>query len=301
MPVTPKTVSLRTPPELCAIIRESAGNPEDIDCKSVAQRMQVGTEQKKNLCSQRAEPRVACRADDRKEKGAGNGVLSAGLCCPNGDRGGVISTLHEKENVGSAFYDSGGVTWYIPLVGTQPVLAFDIETTGFRAEDTVTCVCAFDPDRGIEFSACTPMGERCDAFLQLLDEAPLLCAFNGARFDVPFIVRRWGITSERAGSWARKLVDPFEACKLALGVTFSLDKLLAANGIACKTGCGSQAVVMAREKNWAELAEYCMQDTKKTHQAIRLGRLALPGRAGHTKVTFARVCVGQSVDLKKKS
>lgn len=251
--------------------------------------MQVESEKNSAVCGALAEPRVACHADDREEEGAGDRVLPDGMCRPHGHHGGVKSAFREgikgesavcdsiKEK--AAFYVSGGVTWYMPLVGAQPVLAFDIETTGFRAEDTVTCVCAFDPDRGIEFSACTPTGQTCEEFLQLLDEAPLLCAFNGVRFDIPFIAKRWAVASERAGGWARKLVDPFEACKLALGQTFSLDKLLATNGIACKTGCGSQAVVMAREGRWAELAEYCMQDTKKTHQAIRLGRLALPPRA----------------------
>lgn len=278
MPVAPKTVTLKVPPELCAIVRESSRCQEDTDCKNVARRMQVESGKNSVECSARAEPRVAFHADDREEEGARDGVFSTSVCCPDGRQREVMSALCCADNQKNAFYESGGVTWYMPLVGAQPVLAFDIETTGFRTEDTVTCVCAFDPDRSIEFSACTPTGEVCNEFMQLLDEAPLLCAFNGVRFDIPFIASRWGVASDRAGRWARKLLDPFEACKLALGITFSLDRLLAANGIACKTGCGSQAVVMAREGRWGELAEYCMEDTKKTHQAIRLGRLALPTR-----------------------
>ena len=66
------------------------------------------------------------------------------------------------------------------------------------------------------------------------------------------------------------MVDPFEACKLALGRTFSLNKLLIANGLPVKTGSGLEAVKMAKEGRWVELAEYCMHDTQMTHAAVTL-------------------------------
>jgi hypothetical protein len=157
-----------------------------------------------------------------------------------------------------------------------PVLAFDIETTGLTEADTVTCVCAYDAARGIDFRACTPRGEVCEEFLRLLDEAPLLCAFNGVLFDVKFLARRWNVASERVAGWVLKLLDPFQACKLALRKTFSLDRLLEANGMDCKTGSGKEAVEMARDGRWAELEEYCMNDTVKTHGLVALGRMVLP-------------------------
>lgn len=178
--------------------------------------------------------------------------------------------------------DEEGRTVYFPCV-SGPVLSFDIETTGLCEGDTVTCVCAFDPDRGIRFGRCTPDGSACDEFLLLLDEAPLLCAFNGVRFDVPFLAKRWKVPPERAGAWARKLVDPFEACRLALRRTFSLDRLLEANGLACKTGSGLEAVAMARAGRWSELEEYCMADTVKTHEVVKLGSVRLPLQATERK------------------
>jgi hypothetical protein len=162
----------------------------------------------------------------------------------------------------------------------RAVLAFDIETTGLDPERCmVTCICAYDPERGIERSFVFDVGdsEPEEEFLAMMDDAPLLCAFNGVRFDLPFLARRWGIPDERVGGWVRKMVDPFEACKLALNRTFSLNKLLVANGLPVKTGSGLEAVRMAHEKRWGELAEYCMHDTKMTHAAVtRAGGAILP-------------------------
>lgn len=180
-------------------------------------------------------------------------------------------------DVGCGIFSGAGCARveYAPgMVG--PVLAFDIETTGLSEADTVTCVCAYDAARGIDFRACTPRGEVCEEFLRLLDEAPLLCAFNGVLFDVKFLAKRWNVTSERVAGWVVKLLDPFQACKLALRRTFSLDRLLEANGMDCKTGSGKEAVEMARDGRWAELEEYCMNDTVKTHGLVALGRMVLP-------------------------
>lgn len=160
-----------------------------------------------------------------------------------------------------------------------PLLAVDIETTGLDARvDDVTCVCVMDAARGVERAFVLGRdgpGAR-EEVLRLLDEAPRLCAFNGARFDLPFLARRWGVPDARLGGWVRKLVDPFEASKLALGRTFSLDRLLAANGLAGKTGSGLHAVRLAREGRWDELAEYCMHDTRMTHAAAALPETRLP-------------------------
>lgn len=190
---------------------------------------------------------------------------------------GVRAEDGDRRDVGCALFCKSGsaLVEYVPgKVG--PVLAFDIETTGLTEADTVTCVCAYDAARGIDFRACTPRGEVCEEFLRLLDEAPLLCAFNGVLFDVKFLARRWNVASGRVAGWVVKLLDPFQACKLALRRTFSLDRLLEANGMDCKTGSGKEAVEMARDGRWAELEEYCMNDTVKTHGLVALGRMVLP-------------------------
>ena len=165
--------------------------------------------------------------------------------------------------------------------GAGAMLAFDIETTGVHAGvDVVTCACAYDPDNGIEetflFEDQTGQQAKQEGFMRLLDAAPRLCAFNGVRFDVAFLAKCWGVADGRVGGWVRKLVDPFEASKLVLRRTFSLERLLGCNGLQGKTGSGLQAVVMAQEGRWAELGEYCMHDTRMTHAVAALGTMVLP-------------------------
>ena len=68
------------------------------------------------------------------------------------------------------------------------MLSFDLETTGLNpATCAITCACAYDPERGIERHFLFPLGDDPEEFLQLLDESDRLCAFNGARFDIPFL------------------------------------------------------------------------------------------------------------------
>lgn len=74
--------------------------------------------------------------------------------------------------------------------------------------------CVYDPDRGIERSfnlkEDTPDGANAAEFLRHLDEADVLCSFNGARFDIPFIVARYRVPAERYSRWYAKLFDYFE-------------------------------------------------------------------------------------------
>lgn len=269
----PAKDAISIPPELSEMVREASGEPSR---QNFSKNLQVPFP---------AEPGPASEcltlgppgADRPREESAGGGVLPEGLRAQDGP----AAVMGRPCPVFCCSLDCLS-TWYSPMI-SGPVLAFDIETTGLSAGDSVTCVCAFDPDRGISFGRCTPDGGACEEFLALLDDAPLLCAFNGVRFDVPFLAKRWGVSAERAGSWVRKLVDPFEACRLALRQTFSLDRLLEANGLAGKTGSGLEAVCMAREGRWDELEAYCMADTVKTHQVVKLPRVLLPGPAAWKK------------------
>jgi len=251
------------PRELAGIIKEASGAAQG---QSVEQQYQVGSDPCR-LCglSEGADPPAI--PDDPEEAGARGGELPAGLRREN-----------ELDNLRACqAFSSGprGEVWYHPGV-TGPVLSFDIETTGLKSDAAVTCACAWDPDSGVDYRECTPTGAPLRRFMELLDSAPLLCAFNGVRFDLPFLAKRWNVPADRVGRWVAKLVDPFEACRQALGKTFSLDKALCANGIACKTGSGAEAVVMARQRKWAELMEYCMADTKKTRELVKLERVLLP-------------------------
>lgn len=169
--------------------------------------------------------------------------------------------------------------------GSEAMLAFDIETTGLnRCKDKITCACAYDPERGISRKFIFPQDGQADdpeAFLVLLDEAPGLCAFNGVSFDVPFICAQWGVDPGRVDRWMRKLVDVFFMCKKTINRTFGLNALLQANGMEGKTGSGADALVLAREGKWDELAEYCLQDCVKTREVTVLPRIILPFRPGN--------------------
>lgn len=87
----------------------------------------------------------------------------------------------------------------------------------------------------------------------------------------------------RVGEWRKKLVDLCEMCHLCLGSAFSLNKLLEANGLDGKTGSGAEAVALASQGRWEELAAYCRHDTVMTHKVtFELLKVTLPvrGRKG---------------------
>lgn len=165
------------------------------------------------------------------------------------------------------------------------MLAFDLETTGLDPrKDSVTCAAVCDPGAGIERVFVFPPGEdhgaKAAEFMRLLDEAPRLCGFNAARFDLEFIQHRLGASADRVRAWRLKLHDVYEGCKLALDVTFPLQALLCANGLGGKTGCGQDAIVLARDGRWDELASYCLNDTARTHEVSSLDLIALPRTRG---------------------
>jgi hypothetical protein len=166
------------------------------------------------------------------------------------------------------------------------MLAFDLETSGLNPREAlITCAAVCDPEAGVErvfFFArldntkLVPVLDDAEEFMLLLDRADRLCAFNGARFDLPFIRHQLGADPARVARWRLKLHDVFEACKLALGVTFPLSALLELNGLPGKTGSGADAIQLARQGDWASLGAYCLNDTRVTHRVSSLPRIRLP-------------------------
>jgi uncharacterized protein YprB with RNaseH-like and TPR domain len=141
------------------------------------------------------------------------------------------------------------------------MLSFDIETTGLSPTDRITCACIYDPVLHIHKTYIFPLGDSIEDFLSHLHAAESLCAFNGARFDIPFIQRQWGVPDEQVQKWRLKLCDVYESCQQVFGKGFSLNQLLQYNGIPVKTGSGKEAIVLAEQEKWLELGEYCMQVT----------------------------------------
>lgn len=180
------------------------------------------------------------------------------------------------------------------------MVAFDIETMGLNpALHAITAACLYGamdgprPGQRILRSAADP-GDHVvrtfvfknedpeadlalrEEFMAHLDSARSLCAFNGVRFDIPFIQAAWGVPAERVRAWAVKTFDVYEACKLGLNATFSLDRLLAANSLESKTGSGLHAIQMARDGQWEALGDYCMQDTRLTYLVSSQQTILLP-------------------------
>tara|TARA_B110000444_G_scaffold179388_1_gene168148 strand:+ start:1579 stop:2238 length:660 start_codon:yes stop_codon:yes gene_type:complete len=170
------------------------------------------------------------------------------------------------------------------------MLAFDIETMGLDAsKHAVTVVCAeclftgqrdsfefarlaakrravmsADMDDGEREADLLILEEEHDVLLQrmvdLFDNAPSLCAFNGVRFDLPFLMQAFDIPGPKVAAWVLKMTDILEASRLLHKHTFKLDLLCEHNGMPMKSGSGLQAIEMAREQRFDALRDYCADD-----------------------------------------
>jgi DNA polymerase III alpha subunit (gram-positive type) len=148
-------------------------------------------------------------------------------------------------------------------------LCFDIETTGLDAmRDDVTMICTEDLETGerksYNFGKVTGEDASVRALVSQvikdLDEADGLCAFNGVRFDLPFMQQALEINEDVITRWVLKTVDPLEYLRLSGHLTSSLDKICIHNDIMAKSSTGLHAVEMARNEQWDELEQYCQQD-----------------------------------------
>jgi DNA polymerase III epsilon subunit-like protein len=149
------------------------------------------------------------------------------------------------------------------------VLCFDIETTGLDAgRDEVTMICTQDVRTGARmsynFGILSHNDEPSAALLrdvvQHFEQADCLCAFNGIRFDLPFMQQALQIHEDTITRWVLKTIDPLEFLRLSGHRTSSLDKICTHNDIPSKTSTGLQAVEMAANGRWEELRTYCEQD-----------------------------------------
>lgn len=148
------------------------------------------------------------------------------------------------------------------------MLAFDIETKGLnkRLHD-ITIVCTQDYESGrrqsYEFEKCRREGGDIEALVRRMeaefDNATSLCAFNGVRFDIPFM-EGLGISNTKLLQWTLKCTDLLEQFRLRNMQTCSLNALAGANGVELKSSDGKAAIGMAADGRWAELEAYCAQD-----------------------------------------
>ncbi len=155
------------------------------------------------------------------------------------------------------------------------MLAFDIETTGLEpADSVVTVVCTQNYHTGercaYEFArvrAHEPQNESLlrEELVRAFDEAPSLCAFNGVRFDIPFLHKALNLSEATTAAWLLKTTDILEAARLGLfgpPHTFGLNLLCQHNSVAVKSGSGLQAIKFAHEGKWDALLSYCADDVR---------------------------------------
>jgi hypothetical protein len=156
------------------------------------------------------------------------------------------------------------------------MLAFDIETTGLdRDRCQVTVVCTEDfrtgEKRAYEFGRALQGGEEAqlhalkEQLVEAFDAAESLCAFNGVRFDLPFLYKALRLPEATVAGWMVKTTDILEACRLQVfgpRHTFGLNLLCQHNGVPMKSSSGCEAVRMAAQGRWQELLDYCADDVR---------------------------------------
>ena len=152
----------------------------------------------------------------------------------------------------------------------REMLAFDIETQGLDARrHAVTVVSTEDfrtgARRNYEFARVrkedpASLPALLDEMVQHFEEATSLCAFNGVRFDLPFMQTSFHIDSDTMTRWVLKTTDILECSRLVYGKTFSLNLLCETNDMQVKISSGLEAVRMAEQGRWQQLREYCADD-----------------------------------------
>lgn len=183
---------------------------------------------------------------------------------------------------------------------TGLMLAFDIETTGLEgSKHDVTVVCTEDYHTGeriaYEFDRvrkCEPhnLSKLREDLVAALTAATSLCAFNGIRFDIPFLRKSLGLSHDVTNEWIWKTTDILEACRLGkFGPrhTFGLNLLCQHNGIKVKTSSGKEAITMAANNRWQELTSYCTEDVRILCDLYR--KKVLKNPRGHLSIDLAQI------------
>ena len=180
------------------------------------------------------------------------------------------------------------------------MLAFDIETTGLDgSKHLVTVVSTEDYHTGerisYEFDRVRKqepqnLEKLREDLVQAFNAATSLCAFNGIRFDIPFLRKALRIDHDTVNAWIFKTTDILEACRLGqFGPkhTFGLNLLCEHNGIKMKTSSGLEAIRMAHNNQWDRLRDYCVEDVRILCDLYRKKLLKNP--RGHAQIDLTRI------------
>jgi hypothetical protein len=179
------------------------------------------------------------------------------------------------------------------------VLYIDIETTGLSLDtENITVIGVVHIEYitpriknvcGVEllrkcFNVCIAVEEGTTSEIQIkkdvLDEmerCDIMVAYNGIKFDTPFILK-WLGCEERKQEFDDKTLDFYNVNRIVLSRSISMQQMCVNNKIiAKKYANGKQAIIWAEERNWTELEYYCMQDVNVmislTEKAVNTGLL----------------------------
>jgi hypothetical protein len=159
------------------------------------------------------------------------------------------------------------------------MIAIDIETLG-KLDETplppITCICIYNgltqKKHSLRFWKVSPheATENLKIVTDELDNADYIAGFNVVLFDLEYMRLTFQIPNPQMTSWVTKCIDPFMCCKYILKITCPLKEMLANNKLASKTGCGGDAIILAKDGKWEELLDYCMMDTTLTYELCTL-------------------------------
>ena len=182
---------------------------------------------------------------------------------------------------------------------SQTTIVFDIESTGLNKTDKVTVICTEEFETGkkrvYNFCKATSNADRqllIDTLTSEFDAATSLCAYNGIRFDLPFMQNDLRIPAKKITEWVLKTSDILEQLRLRESTVCKLDHLCEINNLATKSSDGCAAVRMAREGQWEELEKYCANDVHILCELYRKRILKHPFKRGEYIDLQAHVCDG---------
>lgn len=157
------------------------------------------------------------------------------------------------------------------------VVYFDIETTGLSLkDDKITVACFIIQERPPNSAntkhvtynmcvdtSCTTLANFCQGIVGVLENCDIIVAYNGIRFDIPFVAKWVHDTTgiDYTFAWLAKTLDYCDIIFCKTGAFQSMQDMCKKNNINVeKSASGKQAVLWAKAGKWQELEAYCMQD-----------------------------------------
>ena len=157
-------------------------------------------------------------------------------------------------------------------------LVIDIETLDLLHKiplPEITCICMYDVEEKqqykLQFWKISPEEKKrnTEIVVSLLDSAKCIIGYNIVLFDLEFIKCSFQINESKLTSWVLKSIDLFMMQKFILKNSCSLNELLKINQLSCKTDCGQNAIILAKNDKWQELMDYCMSDVMLTYELFQ--------------------------------